>query len=127
MDKPRRIEVIYDGHCPLCQSYVSFVDLKSACEELVLTDARESQEARERADALGVNLDEGFMVLIDNAHYTGAQALNKLAELSDRGGPINRLNHLLFRSDRRARRLYPFMVQGRNLLLKALGRTKINS
>jgi hypothetical protein len=42
-------------------------------------------------------------------------------------GAFNRINRWLFGSRGRARILYPLLRSGRNLLLKALGRTRINN
>ena len=120
-----RIEIIYDGECPLCKAYVSMMQLRQACNELILTDARGSEAARQRAHALMMDLNEGFIVLLDDTAYHGAMALHQLAMLTSAGGWFNHINHWIFRSKHRAQRYYPWMVRCRNLALKLLGKSAI--
>ena len=66
------------------------------------------------------------MVLVaDGTFHYGADAIHALAQL--RPGAASALNRWLFGSLRRARILYPWLRSGRNVLLKVLGRTRINN
>jgi len=71
--------------------------------------------------------DEGMVLKVDGALYYGADAIHALAAMGGAAGAFNRINRWLFGSRSRARILYPLLRSGRNLLLKALGRTRINN
>lgn len=59
--------------------------------------------------------------------YYGADAIHALALMGSRSGVFNRLNYWVFRSPRVASVLYPMLRALRNLLLKALRKSKINN
>lgn len=68
------------------------------------------------------------MVLkVDNTIYHGSDAIHALALRSSRKGFVNRVAYWMFRSKRVARVLYPVLAGCRNLLLKMLGRNRINN
>ena len=57
----------------------------------------------------------------------GSDAIHALALASNRTGFFNRLNYWLFRSKALSRVLYPLLKAMRGLLLKILGKTRINN
>jgi hypothetical protein len=59
--------------------------------------------------------------------YYGSDAIHALSLLSTRAGFFNRLSYWSFRSKALSRVLYPVLRTLRNLLLKMLGKTKINN
>jgi hypothetical protein len=59
--------------------------------------------------------------------YYGGDAIHALSLMSTRTGFFNRLAYWSFGSPRAARILYPVLRAMRNLLLKLLGKTKINN
>jgi hypothetical protein len=59
--------------------------------------------------------------------YYGADAIHALALISSRSGVFNKLNYWLFKSKRVSDVLYPLLRSFRNLILKMLGKTKINN
>jgi hypothetical protein len=59
--------------------------------------------------------------------YYGSDAIRTLALVSNRADLFNRLTHYAFRSNKLSRALYPCLRTCRNLLLKAMGKTKINN
>lgn len=59
--------------------------------------------------------------------YYGADAIHELTRRAPSRGAFHRLSRTLFGSAARARLLYPIMRACRNLLLKVLGKTKINN
>ena len=72
-------------------------------------------------------MDQGMVVKIDKQTYYGVEAVRALAQISSRSGMFNRLNYWLFRSKWTAKMIYPILKVCRNLLLKILGKTKINN
>ncbi len=75
----------------------------------------------------GLDIDQGMVLKVDDVLYYGADAICALSLLSSGSGVFNRLNHWIFRSSARAGLLYPLLRGCRNLVLKILGRAKINN
>ena len=59
--------------------------------------------------------------------YYGADAIHALSLMGTGSDAFNRVSYWAFRSQRVARVLYPALRLCRNLLLKLLGRTRINN
>ena len=81
----------------------------------------------QRITAAGYDIDEGMVLIVDNQLYYGADAIHRLALLSTNNGLFNRFASWTFRSKQRSRLLYPALKVFRNLLLKSLGKTRINN
>ena len=114
--------VVYDGECPFCSSYVQLYRLRDVAGRVHLIDARDSHPIVAEVRALGFDLDEGMAVKASGRFYHGAEAMHFLALLGSEGGLFNRLNRLLFRHPGLSRALYPWLVRGRLLTLRLLGR-----
>jgi predicted DCC family thiol-disulfide oxidoreductase YuxK len=121
------ILLVYDRQCPVCEAYCRMVRLRQAVGTLRIVDARESSEVMEEITATGLDIDQGMVLKMGGRLYYGADAIHALALLSSRSGLFNRLNYWMFRSRRGSQRLYPVLRAGRKLLLKMLGRTRINN
>lgn len=121
------VEVLYDKECPACDFYCQRIDIRSEVGELKRIDARDPSDVLDEVTALGLDIDEGMVVRKDGEIFYGPDAIHELALLSNRKGLINRLAYWSFRSKRAARILYPMLKACRNLLLKLLGRSRINN
>jgi len=77
--------------------------------------------------ALGLDIDQGMVVKMDGEIYYGSDAIHALALISSRSSFFNHLNYWMFKSRRVSRIVYPALKFSRNLLLKILGKTKINN
>lgn len=117
--------LIYDGHCPFCSRYSTYIRLKRAAGDLELIDARQGGIEVEQAIEQGFNLDEGMVLVVAGHYYHGAACLNRLALMSSRSDFFNRLNFLLFRSPYLSRLSYPILRAGRNLTLRLLRRSRL--
>ena len=127
MSDTDRIEVVYDKECPICDFYCQRIDVRESVGELVLIDARDDSEIMNEITSLGLDIDEGMVVRVrDEIHY-GADAIHELANLSSEKGFVNTAARLSFGSRRLARLLYPLFKSLRNLLLKMLGKFRINN
>ncbi|MEE4378572.1 MAG: DCC1-like thiol-disulfide oxidoreductase family protein [Candidatus Competibacteraceae bacterium] len=123
--KDAGVTIIYDGDCPMCRSYVTWLRLRQSAGPVQLLDARQQPALTADLYRQGLDLDKGFVVRNADQVYHGAQALNVLALMSSRSGLFNRFNYRIFRSPRLTALLYPVLVTGRRLLLKLLGRKPI--
>jgi len=125
--KTKKIILVYDKQCPLCDQYCQLVQIRKTVGELVILDAREESEAMAEITAAGLDIDQGMVLLMNDQLYYGADAVHALALIGSRSGLFNRLNYWMFRSKVASKVLYPVMRSGRNLLLKILRKTKINN
>ncbi len=127
MNEHADIYLVYDKQCPACDYYCNLVRIRESVGALKLVDAREGDALLQRISAAGYDIDEGMVLIIGEQMYYGADAIHRLAMLGTKTGLFNRLAYWSFRSPKRSRLLYPILKAGRNLLLKVLGRTRINN
>ncbi len=127
MSASRKVEVVYDRDCPICEFYCQRIDVDSHEGKLVRVDARADSAVLDEVTQLGLDIDEGMVVKTNDTIYYGSDAIRKLASLSSRSGFTNRISWHIFRHPRVARTLYPLLAACRNLLLKMLGRSRINN
>lgn len=125
-DKHRTIKIIYDGECPVCSAYVKHMRLKQNYGVVELINAREHLDVAQQYQNKGMSLDDGMIVQLDGAEFYGPDAVHAIAMLSSSSGVFNRLNSLIFSNARISKVLYPVMKTGRAMLLKLLGRSKID-
>ena len=123
----REILLVYDKDCPVCDAYCRAVQAGGAGENLRLVNAREDAAVMGEITRQGLDIDEGMVVKADGVLYYGADAIHALARMSRASGTFSRINQWLFGSQSRARLLYPLLRSCRNLLLKALRRSRINN
>ena len=118
--------LLYDGDCPLCSAYVSYVRLREAAGPVALLNAREHPDVAAEAQRGGYDLDIGMLLKLDGRYYHAADCINALALLTTPSGWFNRLNRILFKSRVFSRLAYPALRAGRNLTLLLLGRRPLN-
>lgn len=121
------VQIIYDGDCPFCASYVALTRLRAAAGRVELIDARSDHPAVAEATAIGLDLDEGMAMRMDGRWLHGDEVIHALALMTTGSGPFNALMAAVFRSPRRARALYPWLRAGRNAALALLGRDRIDN
>ena len=119
--------LIYDKQCPACNLYCNLLRIRESVGSLILLDARQGGAILEEITAAGLDVDQGMVVKVGSRLYYGAEAIHVLALMSTKAGVFNRLAYWWFASRHVANVLYPVLRRGRNLLLKLLGRTKINN
>lgn len=127
MNHSQEIVLVYDKECPACDNYCRMVRIREDIGEFVLLDARDPSAVLDEITALGWDIDQGMVLKMDHQLYYGADAIHALALISSRAGFFNRLNYWMFKSKHLARIFYPLLRALRNLLLKLLGKTKINN
>jgi len=77
--------------------------------------------------AAGLDIDRGMVVKVGGTLYCGVDAIHVLALMGTNSGQFNRITHWSFRNRNVSRVMYPALRACRNLLLKMLGKTKINN
>jgi predicted DCC family thiol-disulfide oxidoreductase YuxK len=122
------ILIVYDGDCPFCSNYVALTKLKESVGEVTLVNAREpTGKVLEEVNNLNLDLDEGMAVKLNGVWYHGADCIHILALLSSKSGFFNALIAVVFSNRNLSKSLYPLLRFFRNITLRLLGRTKINS
>lgn len=121
------ILLIYDYECPACNYYCHLVRVRESVGELILVDARVPSEIMDKITAAGLDIDQGMVLKMGNALYYGSDAVHMLSLIGSPSGFFNRVNYWAFRSNMVSKVLYPVLRFFRNLLLKVLGKTKINN
>jgi predicted DCC family thiol-disulfide oxidoreductase YuxK len=120
---------VYDGDCPVCSTAAQALRIRAAVGALHLVDARQQPDHAliREIGSLGLDLDEGMVLKYCGVCYHGRDALHMMALLGSRQGWFNRLTALCFRSKTVARLAYPPMRAARNLLLRLMGRSRIDN
>ena len=77
--------------------------------------------------ATGLDIDQGMVLKMGGTIYYGSDAIHALALIGSPSSIFNRVNYWIFRSQTLSRIFYPILRLFRNLLLKILGKTKINN
>ena len=126
MNRPP-IQLVYDRQCPFCDAYCRLARIRESVGELELVDARKPGAAMDRVTELGLDIDQGMVLIVGDEIYYGGDAIHALALISGRSGIFNRLTYWIFRSRILARLLYPPLRSCRNFLLKLMGISKVNN
>lgn len=121
------ILLVYDRECPVCNAYCQVVNIRESVGDLRIVDARENSKVMEEITSQGLDIDQGMVLKMGGQLYYGADAIHALAMIGSRSGIFNRINYWIFKSKTASSILYPSLRFFRNLLLKILGKTKINN
>jgi predicted DCC family thiol-disulfide oxidoreductase YuxK len=121
------ILLVYDKQCPACDNYCQRVSIKRSLGSLQIIDARQPSDVLVEITAQGLDIDQGMVLKVNGQLHYGTDAMHVLSLMSSRRGLFNRLNYWGFRSATVSRLFYPLLKMCRNLLLKILGRIKINN
>lgn len=121
------ILLVYDQECPVCDAYCRLVRIRENVGDLKIVNARSDADVVREITEQGLDIDQGMVLKMGDKLYYGADAINALALISSPSGLFNRLNYWIFKSPARSTVFYPVLRACRNLLLKILGKTKINN
>ncbi len=125
--RDREIVLMYDQQCPVCDAYCRRIHVGTSAGRLNLLNARDPSEIRDEVTRRGLDIDQGMVLRTPDRLYYGAEAIHRLALLGTRSDPFNWLNSVAFRWNFAAKAIYPMLRLFRNMLLKFLGRSKINN
>ncbi len=125
--KREEILLVYDRECPACHAYCQVIRIRDSVGELRIVDAREDNAVMEEITSQGLDIDQGMVLKMGGQLYYGADAIHALALIGSRSGLFNRMNYWMFKSKTAAFILYPMLRFCRSILLKLLGKTKINN
>ena len=111
------IWLIYDGECPLCRFNARHVKVCKSLGQFNLINARDHHPIQTEINAAGLDINEGFIIKIEDTFYHGVDALHLLAFISSDSDRFNRISIFLFRKKWVTTLLYPILKSIRNILL----------
>ena len=117
-----KLTFIYDGKCPFCNHFAEMLELKSKIKNLSILDGRKNPNQIKDLLQKGYDLDKGAILLIDEDIYHGPDAINTICKLINK--PSSKLLEILsktFKSSKRTRFIFPFLVRARRLALISKG------
>ena len=114
---------IYDGECPFCNHFAQMIELKSCLPSLKVLDGRENLELLSKLHKKGYDLNNGA-ILINNGNIKhGADAINWIcSELKEPNDSLLELLRIIFKSSKRTKILFPFLLWGRRFSLTLKGK-----
>ena len=120
---------VYDGDCPLCTGAANLFKIREVVGHLHTVNAREekSHPVLLEANNLGMSLDDGMVIKLENRFYHGESALHVMALIGTNSGFFNRINCFLYRSKLLSRICYPVFRTIRNTTLFIMGIKKIDN
>ena len=125
-DKPSQIKILYDGECVLCSNYVVMMRLKKNIELVELIDARKNLNYVKEMKKIGLDINQGMLVIYGNNKYFGSDAVHILSILSAKSNIVMKLINFLFSTKIMASIIYPFCKILRMIFLKINGKKMID-
>ena len=113
---------IYDGECPFCNHFAELLQIKSKVKNISILDARKNLITTNSLLEQGYDIDKGAILLMGDEIFHGAEAINTICNKID--NPSGRLLKLLsniFKSNKRSKLLFPFLVSARRFALISKG------
>jgi predicted DCC family thiol-disulfide oxidoreductase YuxK len=120
------LEVIYDGECPFCASYVAYCRIRDSFPDVVLTNARGVPARVATYRAQGMDINQGMIVIFGDAVYYGEEAMAILTQITRPGAFGQRIMRCLFKHQALGKIVYVIFRWGRNVALALLRRRKID-
>tara|TARA_Y100001970_G_scaffold291952_1_gene431204 strand:+ start:11259 stop:11642 length:384 start_codon:yes stop_codon:yes gene_type:complete len=113
---------IYDGECPFCNHFAELLELKSKIKNISTIDGRKNPILIKELLQKGYDLDNGAILYKGGKIYHGSDAINEICnEINDPSGNLIRLLSLIFKSQKRTKLIFPFLLRARRLSLFAKG------
>ena len=82
--------LVYDGECPVCNTYCMHARIRDAVGRLHLVDARQPSALMDEITAAGLDIDQGMVVKFQDVLYYGPEAIRMLTLLSSPYGTAMR-------------------------------------
>jgi predicted DCC family thiol-disulfide oxidoreductase YuxK len=119
------VTIVFDGECPACRMYFAIQQLQKDGLGVRMIDARADRAVVESYSRRGINLDRDFVVEFRGRSYPGAEGIALLAGLGHRRSLLRKVNAALFGHPALAGLIYPVLRQGRILLMRMRGTSRL--
>ena len=113
---------IYDGKCPFCNHFAELLELKSKIKNISILDARTNQIITNSLLNKGYDIDKGAILIMGEEILHGAEAINKICnQINNPSGRLLKLLSETFKSKKRTKILFPFLIRARRFALISKG------
>ena len=113
---------IYDGECPFCNHFAELLEIKSKIKNISILDARKNHIITNSLLNKGYDIDKGAILLMDDDVFHGAEAINTICnQINNPSGRLLKLLSNIFKSNKRTKLLFPFLVRARRFALISKG------
>ena len=113
---------IYDGECPFCNHFAELLEIKSKITNIKILDGRKNLTLINSLLDKGYDLDKGAILLINEEIFHGAEAINTICkQIINPSSSLLLLLSKVFKSTKRTKVLFPFLVRARRLALISKG------
>ena len=109
---------IYDGECPFCNHFAELLEIKSKINNIKILDGRKNLSIIRSLLEKGYDLDKGAILLKDDDIFHGANAINVICkEVNNPSSNLLKILSSVFKSNKRTKLLFPFLLRARRLAL----------
>ena len=113
---------IYDGECPFCNHFAELLEIKSKINNIKILDGRKNLTLINSLLDKGFDLDKGAILLKDEEIFHGAEAINTICkQVNNPSSSLLLLLSKVFKSTKRTKLLFPFLVRARRFALMSKG------
>ena len=113
---------IYDGECPFCNHFAELLELKSKLKNITILDARKNHIITRSLLNKGYDIDKGAILLKGDDIFHGAEAINIICnQINNPSGRLLKLLSNIFKSNKRTKLLFPFLIRARRFALISKG------
>ena len=113
---------IYDGECPFCNHFAELLELKSKIKNISILDARKNLITTNSLLEQGYDIDKGAILLKGDDIFHGAEAINTICnQIDNPSGRLLKLLSNIFKSNKRSKLLFPFLLKARRFALISKG------
>ena len=113
---------IYDGECPFCNHFAELLEIKSKITNIKIIDGRKNITLINSLLDKGYDLDKGAILLKEKKIFHGADAINTICkEINNPSSSLLSLLSKVFKSTKRTKVLFPFLVRARRFALISKG------
>ena len=113
---------IYDGECPFCNHFAELLEIKSKITNIKILDGRKNIILINSLLDKGYDLDKGAILMKDKEIFHGAEAINTICkQINNPSSGLLSLLSRIFKSTKRTKVLFPFLVRARRFALISKG------
>ena len=113
---------IYDGECPFCNHFAELLELRSKVNNISIVDARKEPKLVKELLSKGFDIDQGAVLLNEDKIFHGHEAINRICnQINNPSSKLLKILTMTFKSSKRAKFIFPFLVTARRLTLISKG------
>ena len=113
---------IYDGKCPFCNHFAELLELRSKLNDITVLDARKNPKLVNELLSKGFDIDQGAVLFHEDKIFHGHEAINTICnQISNPSSNLLKILAMTFKSSKRAKFIFPFLVTARRFALISKG------